>query len=359
MQYFLGIDVGGSKAEVAIFRIDGTLISTGRYDNGLSLADEPRDTPFRVGAGRGIHSIHKALELAFITADFPEDEVVDLTITMHMGSFPIPLLAGINLGAITVKYATEFSPVFELAGVKYAAFSLAGTGASTFCVLPDGRSMSMDGAGPDLGDLGGGCYIGKRALTAVLKSIWHERYDTSLKEAIPKALGFKQLAPKEINHYEELVQYSLRPHDRAYIAGIARIVAEEAAKGDRVATELLIDASDQLSETLSLVVDRLNCTDMELPLITMGSLLAKSDIYWDNFISRVKDFAPNFIPMRTVISPSVGNALSGMRKICPKEYNDFLREKVLENSKDMIFTTEAPIERREAFYERRRHHYYD
>jgi|GEM_PF-1228784 len=358
MHYIIGIDIGGSKTEVVIFRADGKFISSGRIDSGENLAQEASIHPFRLGGGRDGRAIHRAIETALMTAEFDDNEVIDLTVSCHMGSFPLNALKGINFGCLTTTYTTEYSPIFEIAGVTHAAFALAGTGASVMCRLPDERAMFMDGAGPDLGDLGGGCYIGKKALVALLKSVWHEKYYTTLKEEIPKALGFKTPAPTEMNHYEELVQYSLRPHDRAQTAGLAKVVAIEAEKGDRIAQDIMIDASNQLSETLSLVIDRLGCGDMELPLITMGSLLAKSNVYWNNFTARVKEFAPNFIPMRTVISPAVGHALIAFKDKYPEEYKSYLREEVLKNGQDINFTASATEEQRREYYSKKGFRYY-
>ena len=359
MQYILGIDVGGSKAEVVLANADGDIISAGRFDSGQDLANEPHDKKYsRLGGGREIGSLNKALEMTIVNADLPDDEVIDITISSHTGNFPLHTLFGLNLGNITVNYATEFSPVYELAGTRYSALALAGTGAAVVCNLPDGKGgMYMDGAGPELGDFGGGCYVGKRALRAVQRSIWHEKYETSLKEALPLALGLPP-APTHTNHYEALVQYALSHHDRGHTAGLARIVGQEAEKGDKIATELLVDASNQLSDTLSLVIDRLDCHDIDLPLICFGSLLAKSDIYYNNFTNNVKGFAPNLKPLRITQSPAVGHILSVIKKLYPDEYQNRLRDKVFKNAENLEFNSELSPEKREEYYSkgRKKHH---
>jgi N-acetylglucosamine kinase-like BadF-type ATPase len=193
-----------------------------------------------------------------------------------------------------------------LVGATSGLVLLAGTGAFVFGRSPTGEELLLDAIGPLYGDHGGAFQIGLAAVRASGRSDWHERFATSLGRVIPVAC--KDLAG-EPNDFS-MVHYMLEARDRSEIASLAKLVNCEAESGDRIAKAILVDAADDMIETVSCVVERLSLNGSTMPLIGSGGVAVHSDTYWNRVVERVSEFAPDLNPVRSIHQPALGLILA-------------------------------------------------
>jgi N-acetylglucosamine kinase-like BadF-type ATPase len=194
--------------------------------------------------------------------------------------------------------------------------------------------------GPMLGDVGGGYQIGRDALRATVKALWHPRHRTRLRDRIFDAceqlvqtqprpddlhhaprgmkgiLAYSLAAKAVVSHLDpsarrlhQLIDFSLLPHDRSVIASLARLVNEEAEAGDAIAIRILRDAANGLAETVHDLVDRTGIAREPYLFVGTGSVAMHSEIYWRHLSRQVKKFAPHFRPRLSPQPPVVGNTL--------------------------------------------------
>lgn len=301
MRCVLGVDSGGTKSDVLLVRDDGIVLGHGYVDYRDPASG--RDT---LGSGRSLQSVTQAIQqaLGHTTCD-------ELYYSSVCHTHPPDIVPSDCAREIKFERIYETDPAFALAGVDAGIVVLAGTGALVHGRTRDGRHVRMDGVGPYLGDFGSGFHIGQLALRAVARSVMHPRHATMLPPMIYEQLN---LAEKKYP-FGNLLEYMLKAHDRAEIAGFARLVNTAAEAGDQVAINILHEAAASIAETVFDAVDRLQIAEEDYPLVASGSVATHSRIYWEHLSELVHGFAPRLTPIRPELPSVVGLALLTLRKL--------------------------------------------
>lgn len=310
----LAIDSGGTKCDALLVDEDGTALGWGR----CGYPDPCSGTGWS-GSGRSPQSVQSAVKTALGGRAFDELHACASARWLSGNGLAVPI------GEVVPYSIHEPDGPMALAGVSCGVVALAGTGAFVHAKTRDGRTCHLDGLGPDLGDYGSAYEIGVMAVRRAARAGWHSRHQTSLAEPIFKACVPE--APDTRGH--RLIGYLQAHRDRAEIASLARIVDEEANKGDRVAREILRQSAAGLAETAFDVIDRLGIRDEEYALIGTGSVATHSRIFWQHFCRRVKAFAPRMKPTISRLPPAVGIALVILERMgAPAEARERLLETV-------------------------------
>ena len=230
----------------------------------------------------------------------------------------------------------ETRVAFACARETWGMILLSGTGAFVHLRIPDGRTVHTGGFGPVLGDYGSGYEIGLNGLRAAFAANWLESRATSLREAVPAALGVETL--KEVF---ELV-YEERAMDRRRIASLARIVNDEAEAGDEIARRCIIEAADEQAQFAIEAIEQLDrggdLTSSELPVIASGSVAQNCRIWWDHIRGRLREVVPHMRPIIPRVRPVVGAALLALEEM-GVELTPELLERVVETQAE-YFTAE-------------------
>jgi N-acetylglucosamine kinase-like BadF-type ATPase len=205
---------------------------------------------------------------------------------------------------------------FRLAGVACGICALAGTGAFVHGLTRSGRIGHLDGLGPLLGDHGGGYEIGLRALQATARAAWHPRHHTTLVEDVLAACHLRGRGSAG----QGLITYMSKPRDRSEIAGLSRIVAVAASRGDAVALRILQEAAAGLASTVYDLVDQLKMTEEDYPFVGTGGVITGSDLYWEHLCRKVREFAPRLKPVRSDLPAVVGVALGALAQMPGVDY---------------------------------------
>lgn len=142
---------------------------------------------------------------------------------------------------------------------------VAGTGSVAYGRDASGKAARAGGWGYILGDEGGGYWIGRHALRAVLRQADGRGPTTSLTPRILKYFGVAR--PGELIHavYGE----TLNP---ARIAAVAPLVQAATDEGDAVATRILDTASAELVACATSVVAQLAMRETAFTLVLAGGI---------------------------------------------------------------------------------------
>jgi N-acetylglucosamine kinase-like BadF-type ATPase len=311
----LAFDPGGSKCDAAVVSEDGTVVGYGHVQRpGLS--------------GRSFETARAASAQAIGRHTFDELHVAAFTATLPAG-----LIDPDHAQRVRVWPLTQTQGPLALVGETNGVVVVAGTGALVSAQTRQGRKLALDGLGPMLGDFGSGYSIGLQALRATARAAMHPGHQTSLKERVFTAceLLAGQAQPVALNdrdRLQHLVTFSLTPQDRSTVAFLAKIVNEEARKGDAEAVRLLQDAAAAIGQTVWDLLDQLQIAGEEYVLVGTGSVAMKSDVFWDHLCGLIRERAPRLAPTRCPAAPVLGNALCVLRELYP-ETVDTIRQTLL------------------------------
>ncbi len=317
MRCILGIDTGGSKCEALAAGIDGSILGWG-----VHRISEKRGMAAHMGSGRSMAAIIGAIESAMTGVRCEE-----LRVVCSLSGLPVwPSLWHSGTLVETYPVSGEYAGTLCFYGVRAGIVALVGTGALAHGVAPDGRMLTLDGMGPRCGDFGSGYRIGERAIRAALKAGWHARHQTSLADAVWQTLrdfsgDGDQFSP---------ITYMNVARDRAEIASLAAMVDQHARNGDAQAIRILHESADEFSETVRDLAASMGMDgDAPFPLVAKGSVITRSEIYWQRFVQRVAEFAPNIDPVRMTAPPVAGYILEYAEGPGATLINQGFRERLL------------------------------
>lgn len=317
---FISLDPGGTKCEAVLCNEKAEILA---YCNLV-----PKDTEeihktaeidprtLKIGFGRSNAIITKALKHLLQYSDLNKNTYI---LTSSMQYEVKKIAASLNPNLEVLEFMNEFSYALSCELKDKAYMALAGTGALCRCgTIED--NVEIDGLGPNLGDQGGGAYIGLKAIKAVAKSEWHPDFATSLSKRINNYF----LDSDTNNMGKSLVPYFFESPQRTILASLSKIVNEEAEKGDRIATEILQDSGNALAETMKCLAYQYNSPDKyNIPIICTGSILLNSDIYFNEFKKEIKKVLPHNEINRISIPPCYGGIIHLAKKYSDTDINTY------------------------------------
>jgi N-acetylglucosamine kinase-like BadF-type ATPase len=167
---------------------------------------------------------------------------------------------------------------------------IAGTGAVAVRVGADGERTRADGWGIWLGDFGSGRWIGQEGLRRVLHARDGLAAETSLTAAAISAAGSLDALPRYV---------SGGGNPERVLGAFAPVVLEHALAGDRVADEIIGEATEHLARTTAA------CARPGEPLAVVGGLASSPE-----FFGRLADaLAARGLEPRQALDDAVAGAL--------------------------------------------------
>ena len=176
---------------------------------------------------------------------------------------------------------------------------VAGTGSIAYGVDASKRACRAGGWGYLLGDEGGGFWIGRAALAAVVRAFDGRGPATRLTELV---LAEMHLAtPSELIHaiYDRGLQ-------RHAIAGLAGVVQRATEAGDAVAGEILDRAATELAAAAASVVTRLGMRGDVFPTVLAGGIFKGIPSLAAGLANRLAEVAPRSEVRRLEVEPARG-----------------------------------------------------
>lgn len=185
------------------------------------------------------------------------------------------------------------------AGDNAGVVVIAGTGSIAYGRDATSRAARAGGWGHLLGDEGGGFWIGRAALVAVVRQYDGRGPSTQLTNLV--------LDRWKLGNASELIPavYDSGLQRRA-IATIASLVHEACAAGDAVAMDILSRAATELSAAAASVITRLEMRGDVFPTILSGGIFRALPSLAEDVGERLSEVAPRAATRVLDIEPAVG-----------------------------------------------------
>lgn len=292
--FVLGIDAGGTKTVCLLADAEGRVLQSARGPgaNLQSLGELEVEKVLHEVMEQALadrRSPPSAICLGIAGVDRPHDNAVIRGIMRRIG-YKAPVLVINDALAALVAGAGEEGPGIVL---------IAGTGSICYGRDGQGRAARAGGWGYLLGDEGSGWWIGRQALTAMMRG-GDGRGPATL-------LTARVLAHLELASLSDLVhEVYHRDARRRAVAGLSAVVQQAASDGDVVARQVLSDAADELVLAVRSVATRLEMRGLPFPLVLSGSLFKILSTLHDDVVERLAEVAPRCQPQLLDVEPAMG-----------------------------------------------------
>ena len=319
MRYALGIDGGGSKCDAVLIDETGATIGWGRG----GPTHTPYDTP-EVVAASFAEAVRGALR---------DVHGGRIWVAGYLPSGRAQQIINAAGEVMTIVEAGEVETAFASVQEDWGMVVLSGTGSFVHGRTPDGRNLHLGGLGPILGDYGSAYSIGLYGMRAAFAAGWTKARRTSLAEMVSAAWGVENLrGALELTYGENALS-------RRQVAALAKIVDQEATKGDNIAIRCIHDAADELADLAVDVVNELGMDRLDFPVIAAGSVAQKSRLWWERVCSRIAAVAPNIQPMVPQVQPAVGAALLALQEM-GVQWTRKLMDRIIETQRPFLEAVE-------------------
>ena len=266
----LAVDGGGTKTDVAVIGVDGTLVArrigphavpqvlgvTGSLDTVLGLTAAACDQA-GVDPAAVRRPVGTVLHLAGI--DLPVEQATYLDAARSRIAGPVV----VDNDALAVLHA----------GVPdgYGVAVTCGTGANVVAGRRDGVIGRYRALGDITGDRAGGYVLGRAALGHAVRAADGRGPQTALEQLVPAAFDL----PTPLDVADAL---HLGKLPSAAVSGLAPVVMTAAREHDRVACRLLDDLADELAVMVTALLQRVPMDgDRDLPVVLGGGVLQAGD----------------------------------------------------------------------------------
>ncbi len=304
MKYFLGIDGGNSKTHALLVTEDGRSIGFGASggSNYQEVGIEAVRSEWEKAIAGALSEAgleRSDVELGCFClagADLPEDYLV-LNEAVAQLAHPMPIK--VCNDSIAALRAGLYDVSFGVTVVVGAGFNAAGRGQA-------GQEIILPGLGYISGDYGGGRWIGREIIRAIMRA-WDGRGPaTLLSPAVLQVMG--------VSNELELIYY-LRCEKKAQeqLLDLVPVLFDLAYDGDPVAQSLLISLGTEVGVTANTLIRRLELEREEVPVVLATSVFrGKGPLLIDVITAKVHQVAPLARVITPDFYPVVGAAIEAL-----------------------------------------------
>ncbi len=298
--YYLGIDVGGTKTQALIADGDGNILGLGRAGAGNH-------------EGVGYEGLKKALQestqLALDSAGIDRLQIAGAGFGVAgydwPSELPDTLEAIATLGLECPVRAVNDTVIGLVAGAEagWGVALVAGTGCNCWGRSQTGREGRVTGNGGTFGEYGGAGEIVGKVIQAVAHAHFQRGPQTHLTQLLIETCGAKD--PFDLLEGLVLEWYQIG-------ASLAPKVFETAYKGDPVAKEIIRWAGNELGEMAAGVIRQLEIEAHSFEVVLVGSVFDGGPMLLEPLHSSVWQAAPRARFVRLNAPPVIGAVLLGM-----------------------------------------------
>lgn len=215
------------------------------------------------------------------------------------------LLAELGFTETVISGDMEIAHAGALAG-RPGAVALSGTGSCVLGIGATGERVKVGGWGPVYGDEGSAYRIGEMSLRAAARAYDGRGPKTALVQALTNALGLDDFPQTVPRIYVE----AMEPRE---IASLSRVAYEVAEAGDEVARQIFLKAGDELAESVTAALRRLELAE---PLVSyQGAVLNSCHLLRQQFIDRLHETVKDVVVTAPAFEPVVGAYLLGRKAL--------------------------------------------
>ena len=311
MDYYLGMDGGGSKTTCAV----------GDEASQLEIVTAGPSNITRVGKVRAREALHQAIRQACTAVKITPDQVRGTCIgvagagRLDVASAVREMVAELIPGAIEVVGDMEIALAAAF-GAGPGVIVIAGTGSIAYGRDMQGRSARAGGWGFAVSDEGSAHWIGRTSVSTLLRTIDQSSVEgkPAQAEAEDSPLFRNMRVAWKLQSLDEFVRTANSNPD--FAALFPQILAAADA-GDDGAQRVLMQAGDELAQLADIVGHRLfgaNATSLAIvPLAVAGGVFHHSSRVRERFSNVVRKFEARFEFNPRVVEP-VSGALQMARK---------------------------------------------
>ncbi|MFC5531145.1 N-acetylglucosamine kinase [Cohnella yongneupensis] len=294
MNYYLGVDAGGSKTYALVTDDCGTIVGKGQSGNGnhqLNKAEARRNIWEAVGL---------ALKQAALTREDIAFAFFGMAGADREADFRIlrPMIAEMGFARHEIVCDTMIA---LRAGTDkpYGVVLICGTGTNSAGINRQGESLQCGGFSYLHGDFGGGGALNVEVFRSVIRA-WDGREEpTLLTPLLLEELGYDNVQAMFDDYLD---------HDRTPPIRVAKLLFTAAAKGDAVAQAILRKQGEELGKSAQAVIRRLGMTEETFDVVLAGSIVTRGE---GEFVSAyvaqaVAAVAPRASIAKLRIEPVVG-----------------------------------------------------
>jgi N-acetylglucosamine kinase-like BadF-type ATPase len=291
--HVLGIDAGGTKTICFLADQDGQILAEARGGGAnlqssgeLEVEKVLHAVMDKALVGRDIRPAAICLGIAGV--DRPADAQTVNEIMRRIGSNARTLV--VNDALVALEAGAGSSPGVVL---------VAGTGSIAYGRNASAQAARAGGWGYLLGDEGGGFWIGRAALSAVVRQFDGRGPATRLTELVLTHMHLTN--PTELIH-----EIYYRDVHRHAISGLAALVEGAAEEGDAVAHQILTRAATELAAAASSVITRLGMRGEAFPIVLGGGIFRGIPSLVEGVGQRLSETAPRATPTLLRVEPAAG-----------------------------------------------------
>ncbi|RXZ78423.1 ATPase [Paenibacillaceae bacterium] len=300
MNYYLGVDGGGSKTLAVVSDEAGNILGRGISGCGNhQINQDLADFSIRKAVG-------DALQAANLSRDDIRFAVFGLAGADREADFRIlrPMIAAMDFTNWDIVCDTVIG---MRAGTRQpdGVVIICGSGTNCFGINARGQSMQCGGFGYLFGDFGGGGDLSQEVFRTVIRA-WEGREEpTLLTELTLRELGYQTV--------EDMFNHCLDEGRRVPIS-LAKSLFVAADQADRCALEILQHQGTELGKSASAVIRKLGMEQTNFDLVMVGSILTRGqNEYLLPYIEyQVKQAAPGCTMRVLDMEPVAGAILLAM-----------------------------------------------
>jgi N-acetylglucosamine kinase-like BadF-type ATPase len=300
---FIGVDGGGSKTEAAVADVQEKILGTGKSG--------PANYHV-VGLKQAVNNIDRAINLA-IAQSKKKLRISDYELRVRatcLGLASVDSNEDLNLFHKTLKkkFSQKYGRVEVFNDVViglhsgtqkgYGCGIIAGTGSNCYAVGKSGKVAWAAGIGHQMSDNGGAVWLTAQMLSKIGKSYDGRGPKTKLEQLFINKLGVANVRSAVRVLYEMF-------QDKTSLATLAPIIEQAAARGDKVAKELLKAAGDELALMATTVARKVDLQKISFDIVMVGSVW-NVKILQDKFKRQVRKATPRARFVRPRARPVIG-----------------------------------------------------
>lgn len=323
--YFLGVDIGGTKSHALI--VDDSGRARGFGQGGPGNYED-------VGYDGLAKTLSEITRLALAHAGISKRQIAGAGFGIAGYDWPSqnePTLAAIRPLELEAPFEFVNDTLIGLLAGSTAGWGLAvvaGTRSNCWGWDQNRRVGRLTGYGPRMGEAAGGLDLVDRAIRAIALQWSRRGPPTSLTAKFIRLVGAKNI--------EDLLEGLSLEHYQIE-ATAAPLVFEAAAEGDPVATEAILWAGRELGSLAIGVTRQLGFESLDFEVVLVGSLYNGSPLLVETMRQTIAAVAPGARLVRLTAPPVVGGALLAMEQAGLEPFA--LRHQIIQSTNRLLAAT--------------------